>query len=162
MGQRLEGDFHFAGTLSATTVRLPDGTVDNAKVAASADIDHTKLEHQHRASLSQNGTAASVTVPLAAIRGAAGTILSVRAGTITACTGNATITVDVKKNGVTVLTAVITLDNANTARVVEAGTLSVTSLAAGDFLEAVVVATVGTGVLGTGLHVEVRWAEDAS
>jgi hypothetical protein len=60
------------------------------------------------------------------------------------------VTVDLRKNGTTVLSAVITLNNANTARVAVAGALSVTTLVAGDVLE-VVTATAGGGTLATGV-----------
>jgi hypothetical protein len=76
--------------------------------------------------------------------------------------GGATVTVDVKKNGATVLSSVITLDSGNTARIMENGTLSGTTLAAGDFLEAVIVATAGGGTIPTGLLVQVIIDEDAA
>ena len=70
---------------------------------------------------------------------------------------DSTVTVDVKKNGVSVLTAVITLDSANTARIAEDGTLDSgeVTLAVDDLLEIVIVATVGTGTLATGPFVDV-------
>lgn len=159
---RHEGDLYVAGNLSASSFSAPAGSVTNAMVAASAGIDATKLEHQHRPIYAQNGTASSVTVPLHCVRGATGTLLQVQAGTIAACAGAATITVDVKKNGTTVLSSAITLDNGNTARVAEAGTLSVTSLVAGDLLEVVITATAGGGTLGTGLWVQLTLEEDPS
>jgi len=45
---------------------------------------------------------------------------------------------------------------------VEAGTLSVTSVVAGDLLEAVVTVSAGTGTLGTGLYGYVEVDEDAT
>lgn len=160
---RIEGDVAVTGTLVAIGgLSVPDGSIDADAIEAAAGIEYTKLEHEHRAAHRQSGTPASATDGIAVIRGATGTLLSVKAGTVVACIGAATITVDVKKNGTTVLSGVITLDSTNTARVAEAGTLSVTTLAAGDLLEVVVVATAGGGTLGTGLFVEVRWAEDAN
>jgi hypothetical protein len=95
------------------------------------------------------------------IYGVSGTLLSFKAGSIVANIGAATVTLDLKKNGVTALSAVITLNNANTARVAVSGTLSVTTLAAGDVLEVVATATAGGGTLATGVFAELRWKEDA-
>lgn len=163
MGQtRVDQDLHVNGTLSAKTLGIPALTVTDAGVSTTADIAQGKLEHQFEFSLGQSGNAATVTTPIAAIYGASGTMLDIRAGSIAPATGNSTVTIDLKKNGTTMLSAVITLDNANTARIMEAGTLSVTSLTNADFLELVVTATVGTGTLPTGLLVNVRWKAKAA
>lgn len=160
---RFEGDCFFAGNVSfGGSVVMPDGAVGDAEIEAFAGVAQTKLEHQHRSGLGQpNTTATSETRVVATIYGTSGTLLSFKAGSIAPCSGAATITVDLKKNGASVLSAVITLDSANTARVAESGSFSSTTLAAGDVLEVVVTATAGGGTLGTGLFAEVRWAEDA-
>jgi len=72
---------------------------------------------------------------------------------ISVCTGNATVTVDVKKNGTTILSSTISLSSSQSNRDEVAGTLSVTSMVAADILEVVVTVDVGTGALGTGLFV---------
>lgn len=91
-------------------------------------------------------TGASVTLPLG-IATRAGIIKDVRVAAITPLTGNATYTVDIKKNGVTILTAPMALLAATAARVSVVGTLAVTNtpVAVGDFFEAVVVFAIGTG-----------------
>lgn len=159
---RHTGEHYFAENVKLADVTLPASCVGNTNVSASAAIAHTKLQHQHRARYSQpNTTATTETKVIYVCYGATGTILDFRAGSIVACAGAATITLDLKKNGTTVLSGVITLDNANTARVVEAGTLSVTTLVVGDVLEVVATATAGGGTLGTGLFASVTVAEDA-
>ena len=163
MGQsRHDGDLHVNGALTAKTMTPPDGTITNAMVNASAGIVYTKLEHLMAFVHSQSGTVASATLPIGFVRGATGTMLTISAGSIVAAIGAATVTIDLKKNGTTMLSGVITLDNANTARVIEDGTLSVTSLAADDFLELVITATAGGGTLPTGFGVQVWWKELAS
>jgi hypothetical protein len=73
------------------------------------------------------------------------------------------VTVDLKKNGVSILTSVITLDSGNTNRVVEAGTISGDgTLAAGDWLEVTIAISAGTGTLATGVYAELILNEDAS
>jgi hypothetical protein len=78
-------------------------------------------------------------------------VVSVKAGSIAIAVGAATVTVDVKKNNVSILTAVITLDTGNTARVAEAGTILTASAVAGDTYELVIVATAGGGTLAHGV-----------
>lgn len=158
---RVDEDAYFAGTLRAQTLVIPSGTIVNASVNAAAAIASSKLEHQHVKTYGQSGTAAAATVPIHVVQGTAGTILSLKAATIAACTGDATVTVDLKKAGSSILTGVITLDSANTARVAEAGTVSSATLAAGDFLELVIAVNAGTGSLGTGLCVQLVLDEDA-
>jgi hypothetical protein len=78
----------------------------------------------------------------------AGKIMSCRVGAITAPTGNATYTVDFRKNNVSVLTGVITLDNSYIARAAKNGVLVAPAnlvVATGDFFEVVIVNTPGTG-----------------
>jgi hypothetical protein len=163
--ETFQNDYHFSGDVSfGGDVVLPDGVIGDSEIEVGAAIDYLKLGHLHRALHAQAGTVATATTPLGVVVGATGTVKSVRVGTIVPCAGAATITVDIKKNGTTVLSSVVTLNSANTARVAVSGGLSggAVALVAGDFLEAVVTATAGGGTVGTGLLVEVRWAEDAA
>lgn len=163
MSDRMEGDIYFAGACQFKNVVVNDGSITNAKIATAAAIAASKLVHQHRIGYSQaNSAAATETRVIYTCYGATGTIKSFKAGSIAAAIGDSTVTLDLKKNGTTVLSAVITLDNANTARVVEAATLSVTTLVAGDVLEVVVTATIGTGTLPTGLFATLTVEEDAA
>ena len=141
---------------------IGSGVIVDSHVAAGANISALKMQHQYAPLFAQaNSAAASDTGRVIhVVKGATGTIVAFRAGSIVAATGNATVTIDLKKNGTTCLSAVITLDNANTAYVLEEGTLSVTALVAGDVLTLVIVATVGTGALPTGLFAEVVVREE--
>ncbi len=149
---RVEGDLHVNGGLSAKTMTLAAASVADAQVSAGADIAATKVNHQHRAMFAQpNTTATAETKIIYRCYGTTGTLIEFAAGSIAPCTGNATITVDLHKNGVTVLSAPITLDNANAARVAEVGTISDSALVAANVLEVIVAVAAGTGALGTGL-----------
>jgi len=152
----IQGDYRYLGELQCQTLTIPAGTIVNADVNANADIAVTKVRHLHSITYGATGSAASVTIPIHCSY-AAGTIKAIKAGSIVACVGDSTVTVNVLKNGVSVLTGVITLDNANTARIAEDGTLDSgkVTLAADDLLEIVIVATVGTGTLATGPFVDV-------
>ncbi len=94
----------------------------------------------------QQAVAASATVVLG-IATRAGQVADVRVAAITPLTGNATYTVDIHKNGVSILSAPMALLSTTAARVSVAGVLaaSPTTVAVGDFFEAVIVDTPGTG-----------------
>lgn len=156
------GDVVVPGTLYVGSFVPSAGSVRNAGVAADAAIQATKLQHQYVQHYFKTGTAATETVPIHVAYGATGTIVAIKAGSIAIAVGAATVTIDLKKNGTTCLSAVITLDSGNTARVVEAGTLTVTDYVTGDFFELVITATAGGGTIPTGLGVVVVFREDAA
>lgn len=159
---RIENDLHVSGALTCKSFTPPAGSMDDQAIKAGAKVQASKLQHQHRLNYAQpNVAAVAETKAVYVCYGAAGTIKDFRAGSIVKCTGNATITVDLKKNGTTVLQAPITLDSTNQDRVAEAGTVTTSALAAGDLLEVVVTASAGTGALGTGLFAVLTVEEDA-
>lgn len=161
---RITGDIQYTGDiLFSGDVTLPASCVSKDKIPAAAGVEYTKLQQMVRRNHAQSGTVASATIPIHLAYGVTGGALFIKAGTIVACIGAATITIDLKKNGTSVLVGgtPITLDNANTARVVEAGTLVASPThVAGDFYELVIVATAGGGTIGTGLLVDVGFYED--
>jgi hypothetical protein len=158
-----EGDMRIKGNLSCTTFTAPNGSIDNAAIEALAGIAANKLEHRYQPTFAQpNTTAAAETHAIHVVYGTTGEVIAFRAGSIAACIGDSTVTVDLKKNGTTMLSSVITLDSGNTARVVEAGTISgAGTLAAGDLLEIVIAVSAGTGTLATGVYVQAIINEDA-
>lgn len=158
----IDGDVQVTGRLIAPTLTLTAGTVTAAAVQAAAGIEASKLEHQYQPVFSQEGgtdAAAEVRV-VHVVKGATADIVSFHAGSVVAATGTGVCTVDCKKNGTTILSAVITLDNGNTAYVVEAGTLAVTSAVAGDVFT-VVVGGVASTVLPKGVFARLVIREDA-
>jgi hypothetical protein len=159
----MEGDFTFRGVCRFLgSLFAPDSCILDKHVSADAAIATVKMLHKHRKTFAQANTAASAeTRVVHIVEGATGTIKAIKAGSIAVCSGNAAITVDLKKNGASVLSAVITLDSGNTARVAEAGTLSSTAVVAGDCLEIVVAVNAGTGVLGTGVYADLEVDETA-
>lgn len=157
-----QGDLFVNGNLRAISAQLPTSAVTNASVVAGAGIDATKLQHQHNKTFSQPNTAATTETKVIHVAYGAGTVIAFRAGSIAIAVGGATVTLDLKKNGTTVLSAVITLDTGNVARVAEAGTVSVTAYAAGDVFEVVATATAGGGTLPTGLFAHAVFNENPS
>lgn len=100
--------------------------------------------------------AASTTIPLG-IASRTGKLQDARIAAITPLTGNATYTVDIRRNGVTILTAPIALLTTTGARISVAGTLiaSPPLVAVGDFFEAVIVNTPGTGTAPANILMQV-------
>lgn len=159
---RITNDRQYTGTVTFTTApALPANTITaQTQIAAAIGIAYTKVQQLRREMIFQAGTAASASIPIMRGYGATGTVLAVNVGSIAIAVGAATVTVDIKKNGTTILSAVVQLDSGNTARVTEGGTITVPSYVAGDFFEAVIVATAGGGTIPTGLFVEMIASED--
>ena len=161
---KIEGDVRVTGNISCSTLTIPAGSVRNASIEEDAEIEATKLEHKYEPVFAQpNTTATAETRAVHLVHGATGEVLAFKAGSIAACIGDSTITVDLKKNGSSILTSVITLDSSNTNRVAEAGTISGSgAIAVGDLLEVVVAVSAGTGTLGTGVFASVELTELAA
>ena len=160
MAGRIEEKIYFADTITFKEVVLPAGAVSDDQVAAGAKIAASKMVHKHRPSYGQAGTAVSETRAIHGVFGATGSVVAFKAGSITACTGNATISVDLKKNGTSILASPITLDSTKSARVLYAANIASAALSVGDWLEVVVTANAGTGSLGSGLFWQVEIDED--
>jgi len=159
---RHEGDLYVAGALSAAALAVPAGAVSNAAIAPAAGIAATKLQHRNRPVHAQPNTAATTeTRVVYHVRGAAATLVAFAAGSIAKAVGDSTVTVNLRKNGATVLTGVITLNSSSVNYVAQAGTLAATALVAGDVLDVVVTATAGTGTLPTGVFCSLTVDEDA-
>jgi hypothetical protein len=167
---RIEGDVFVAGELSSRTMGIPDSTVVNADVSASADIDAEKLEHQFQKVYAQEADTQTVAEQYVVhvCHGSTGTIEAFEAGLATA-SSNTTQTVGADlinhRAGTTasVLTAAITLDSGNTAHVTEAGTIDTSAIQDGDVLSVKITATDddGTNVVGKGAFASVKLREDA-
>lgn len=164
----LYNDLYVSGNVACKTFSPPAACIGNAAVQtpspASGGIGTQKLIHRWQdiyAQGSSSTTAAADQKVVRAIRGGTGTILDFKAGCVVPCTGNATITVDLWKNGVSILSATITLNNSQSARqLVQAAGFTSTSLVATDVLEVKVTVNAGTGTLGQGLFAVVALDED--
>ena len=165
MATEIDGDLVVMRHLSARTMSIPASTVVDASVAAGANVAASKLEHQYQPLYAQASatTAAAATIAIWRVFGETGSVVAVEAGLVSPNVGAATCTVDVKKNGTTILTGTISLTNAQVARESVAGTLDLTAAALvdGDMLEVVTTATAGGGTLGTGLFVSLKIREKA-
>jgi hypothetical protein len=145
VASRVKGDQQLDGKLL-----IKDSIQNNSgtQLLEAADVHCSRV-----AIYKQEGTAADATEFIAMISGSSGTLKSVKAGCLTACVGDSTITVDIKQGNAgeasaTVLSSVITLDSGDSNREAVSGTLSVTTLNSEDVIEVVIDATIGTGTLG--------------
>lgn len=152
MSTRIDGDTYVDGAFSAKQIVLPAGAAGDNAIAPLAGIQASKLQHQHRAVFAQNSNAnaAAQTVTLF-VAVAAGVVNAVKAGAIVVALTTATATVDVKKNGTSILSAPISLTSSQTARQLVAGTVTTTPFVAGDVFEVVVTASAGGGTLAQGI-----------
>ncbi len=163
---RIDGDLTVGGTLTPKYINLPAGSVSNNSVEAGAAMDADKLEHQHQPCYAQESdtTAAAEDFVLHVIRGATGQMMAFSAGCVVANIGAAVVTVDLHKNGSSMLTAAITIDSGDAAYAIVEGTIDPAKedLVVGDVLELVVTVAAGGGTLGKGVFAQAVIVEDAA
>lgn len=153
----IDGDLTIRGNLNCQSITLPQNALDSpGQIKAGINIPADKTEQRFFPSWHQPNSAASTETRTLFVARRSGTLNEVIAGSIAPASGNATVTVDVRKNGTTVLAAVITLDNTNTARVVEAGSVTSAAFVVGDWFDVVITATIGSGTLPTGVFVQLE------
>ena len=157
---------HCTGAITAKTLTPNDGTITNAKVAADAGIEATKLIHQHSIRYNQaSGSDVASATEVVHIFRSTSTIVSVDVIPDTAPTGgDKEYTVDVKKSTgagawASILTGVITVDSGSTDRTVQAGVLSDSDAIDNDALQIVIAASGSTGSQGQGVCVVINTRE---
>lgn len=159
-----DGDSTFRGgavnMTGATSLVVPVNSIVDASVSAAAPLGTTKTRKRHYPKHSQYSGAANViaTDLVHEVYGAAGSIIAIRGSVQVACIAPSLTTVDVKKNGVSILTAPFTI-NAAAGVADVAGSVATPSLVAGDKLTVVVTLT-GGGTQGQGLFVQIVVDED--
>ncbi len=158
-------DLVVQGTGSFKQINLPAGSVTPAALAAGAPgnyfpVSGMRQKFRRLFATASAATAATAQQPLHVVVGATATAIGFEAGLITACTGNATVTVDLKINGTSILSAPVVLSDTSTARVpVSAGILTA-ALTSGQIVEIVVTVSAGTGTIGQGLFAVFTIDED--
>jgi hypothetical protein len=158
MTNQINGDMVVRGHLSANSMTIPVNTVTSDAVQSGANINADKLESRIYASHAQANSAATAETRTLFVARRTGIVNHIYVGSIAKAIGDSTVTVDVRKNGTTILSSAVTLNNANTARIAVAATIDGTQddLVAGDWLEAVITISAGTGTLPTGVFVQVE------
>jgi len=159
-----DDSMYFSGPVAfANSVGLPPGCVGDLQVNPSAPIDVTKMKHRHARLLTQPFGVPAVAERRVVHRArVAGVVTSAYAGLTAPSTENATVTADVLRNGVSMLTAPLVLGNTVAAyNSLSAPLIAAPVYAAGDVIEAVLTVAVGTGILGQGAFVALVLTEGA-
>lgn len=159
-----DGDLTIRGALNVTGVaNLAAGSLSGTALNTSVPAPANAVAHAHRRIYTTGSatTVVSATQVIHVCVGATGTVKTVEAGCVVPAIGTDTATVDVKKNGSTILSSTISLTSAQSARQMVAGTISVAALVAGDVLEVIVTPTHSTGTLATGVFAVVDIWESA-
>lgn len=160
----IPGDLIVRGAFGAGSMAVPANAIGDAEVTAARPISAAKLQQRFQTHASQTKTAGVSVAERRVIRvivGATGTILSLLAGLQTALVGDATTTINLYKNGSSILTAALVLTSATAAYATAAASVATASLVVGDVLEIVITVAAGTGTLGQGLFVQLNHNEDA-
>lgn len=122
------------GTLAATRIALPDGSVQSQHVLTFLSAD--KLARPRKVTYSQRVTSDFTDDERTLFTASApAAVVSFNAGAITAAGATTTVSIDLKKNGVSILSAPIVLNNTQAAREKVAATIASADLVADDVLE---------------------------
>lgn len=146
------------GNLSSSTFSAPAGCISDAAVvvpsAGANGINTTKLNHRQHVRYSQaEGTSIVTETRIVWLtNGTQASFISARAIEKTATSGGDTVTVDIRKNGTSILSGATPISVTGTSVVI--GTITTTSSTVGDYVEVVVTATHTSGTLGQGLYVD--------
>lgn len=159
---QVPGDMFVNGTFRANAMDIPDNSVSNSTFDISAPLDATKQFHQYLVKLNQNGTASTETRTVHQAYGD-GRLIVAYATIKTAAIGAATVTLDVKKNGTSILSGAWVIGNTTVAFGVSLGTLNPASqdYLQDDVFEITATAAAGGGTLPTGLLVTLVLREGA-
>jgi hypothetical protein len=167
MPMDLDGDLRVRGNITSDTMTIPDNSIGNSSIDPSDPVDETNQWHQYLREYSQlHGTAALAARLVVHTAFRDGFLKDFRVGNLVVATGDATVTVDLKKNGVTALSAVVVLDNTNTLPLVmeTAGIASGGAFLANDVFELYITVNNGTGgaTQAQGVYVQARFVEKPS
>ena len=163
MAARIEEPWVFRALVTFLNAKLNAGCVKKETIEDGAGVEASKLEHQHRCTYAQESAttaAAGLDEVIHVVKGTTGTLKTFVAGNVVANVAGATITVDLLKNGVSILDAAIELDNTDLAYIPKAGVIDTAAVVADDVLEVVVTVAAGGGTIGKGVFAALDLWED--
>lgn len=170
MSQQNFEDVLVTGTLTARVAVLPSSCIGDTQVQTGADISALKLIGMFAPSyIQKTGTAvvadAAVDMHIAS---AAGSLMSLEAAItgVIATGADRTVTIDLQKSTgagafATVLSAVLTLNNASVLRTLQAATITTLPFVDGDILRLVIAVAGAAGNQAQGLIVTLRFWQKA-
>lgn len=160
---RVDENVELRGQTKCWDLKPNDGFLEDKHVANDAALQAGKMEHQHRATYAQESAttaAAAKDEVIHVVVGETGVLQAFKAGVVVACVDGATVTVDLHKNGVTVLDAAIVIDDGDAAYAIVAGVIDTAAVVVDDVLEVVVTVAAGGGTLGKGVFASLDLFED--
>lgn len=147
-----------AGTAKLVgTITYPNGEIVNEHISSSAAIDSDKLQHLHKAGTCFALAIAATPVAREEIVYVCEASAAVVRGfhALLNDTGTSTsVTFDLKKNGTTILSGVVTIAHTDADKTVKDGSFASTALVAGDILSIQLAVSSSTGAQGP-----YAWAE---
>jgi len=171
MPDEIRSDIVYTGSIAfGGSLTLPANTIGDTQANAGSPLGASKTVHRHAVrQLQADGADVASQTTLVFVARAACTITDARVRLSTAPTGgNKQFTVDIKKAASgsvsfsTILSAVFTVDNTKSNGQILTGTLSATTMAAGDALQIVITASGSTGSQGQGVLVQITVDENPS
>jgi hypothetical protein len=133
-------------------VGLPASTLANESWNPSSPLAATNQQHQYAEVHGQaHGSSASAERRVLFIAHAAGTLVAFKVTQVVAATGDSTATVNLLKNGTTVLSASVVINNSRAAFAVQTATIAAAAYAAGDVFEIQITVSAGSGTLPQGV-----------
>lgn len=163
-----DGNHRYGGRVIPKFFSPPDECITDDAFSSDDDdrLTAVKQQQQYSCEYSQESdtTAETETRVIHVCYGEEGEVIAFQAGSVVACIGPDSISIDLLKNGSTVLDSVIVLDSSNSARTPEEATLdpAEVDLEEGDVLEAEITTSAGTGTLAKGVFIQAIIREDPS
>ena len=162
MSMKVEENAEFRGQLRCLDLKPNSGFLAKEHVEVGAGIEASKLEHEHRVRYAQESGTTNVAEEyvIHVVRGLTGTLKSFSVGCVVAALLDATVTVDLHNNGVSVLTDPVEVDKDDDAYAIVEGAIDTAAVAHDDVLEVVVTVAAGGGTLGEGVFAALDLYED--
>jgi len=162
LANTIHGDLAVAGDIVGVQhIAYPPGDIENIDISASAAIEARKCQKSLRLTAFQAGTATSGVKIIMFVKGAT---LAFKHFTVTnevANSGGSIVTVNVKKNGVSILSAVVTLDSTKVAYSENLGTIVTLTAVDGDYVTIEFTVTQsGTDAVAQGVMGQLDYDED--
>jgi hypothetical protein len=153
VSSRFDDDVQFNGQVRfAKAPTLPTAAaVGNNQMSPADPAQPDKLYHRFRRAWGQpHGTAATAERRALYVAGADGTLTDFRVGVVAAAVGDSTVTLDLRKNGTSVLSSAVTLTSSAAAYAKTTAAVATPGYVAGDVFELVQTVSAGTGTLPQG------------
>lgn len=155
-------DIYVRGRLRCDQLDVPNDSITNENFDANNPLEAVKQEHQYRVNVRQNhGGAVVARRETVHVAYSDGDVVGVRMQVSVAAIGDSEVTIDVLKNGVSILTAPKVIDNALTAYTTDVAGIASAPYVEDDNFEIQVTVAAGTGTLPQGLFVELVLREAA-